>query len=101
VLVKQVLPGSPAASAGVQVGDLIVTISGEPISDLMALRAVMGRYVAGDSVVLGILRGPGPLVNKALRLESGADQTPQISPFQMRQPPRPGPAPPPGTPRVP
>jgi serine protease Do len=98
VRVKQVLSNTPAAAAGVQIGDLIVTVHGDPVGDLAALRALMGRYVAGDSVVLGIVRGSQEPAQKTVVLESGADQAPPLNPFQLRPPP-PRPAGPP--PRAP
>lgn len=42
--VADVLPGSPAAQAGVQPGDRIVSVQGEPVSDLPELSAVLQRY---------------------------------------------------------
>lgn len=52
-----VQPESPAARAGVQVGDKVVEIDGKPIASYSALQHVMGPKYEGDKVDLKVLRG--------------------------------------------
>lgn len=56
VLVDEVKPNAPAASAGVRVGDIIKTVDGEVIRDGSELQEVIVKREAGDVVELGILR---------------------------------------------
>lgn len=42
--VADVLPDSPAAAAGVMPGDRIVSVQGEPVSDLAGLSGVLGQH---------------------------------------------------------
>lgn len=52
--VGAVAPGSPAAQAGVQVGDVIVAVDGRPISSAAELQQAVSR--AGHRVTLTLLR---------------------------------------------
>ncbi|MFO0809955.1 MAG: M6 family metalloprotease domain-containing protein [Gemmataceae bacterium] len=59
--IASVAADSPAAKAGVKVGDLIVEVDGTPIKDEDAFRdAVRGKMV-GDSVALALKRGSGTI----------------------------------------
>jgi len=55
-LVTDVVAGSPASDAGLQIGDQIVSVAGEPITAMEDLAAVIQLYRPGDSVELGISR---------------------------------------------
>jgi serine protease Do len=57
VEVAAVQPNTPAAKAGMQPGDIIVALDGQIILDMMQLRSVIGRYVAGDKVLVRVERG--------------------------------------------
>ena len=48
---------SPAAIAGLEMGDLILTVGDRPISDIGHLMRIIGDSVAGSIVQLGIVRG--------------------------------------------
>jgi Tol biopolymer transport system component len=56
-LVREVQPGSPAATAGVLPGDLIVALDGQPIADLRALAAALRAHEPGDTVPIVVERG--------------------------------------------
>jgi S1-C subfamily serine protease len=57
LMVKTVMPASPAASAGVTVGDIIVAIDGIPVRDLGELVSYLGEYASyGDKVTLTVRR---------------------------------------------
>ncbi|GAB3987268.1 hypothetical protein GCM10029978_105350 [Actinoallomurus acanthiterrae] len=47
-----VVPGGPAAMAGLQPGDIITVFGGSPVSDTRALVALLPRYSPGDRIIL-------------------------------------------------
>lgn len=57
--VADVVPGGPAAAAGVEVGDLIVAVDGTPVHDLSlsAVREAWRRQPAGTAVLLTVVSG--------------------------------------------
>jgi len=55
-LVSQVAPGSPAASAGLQPGDVIQKIDGQPTVQAGALSARVAQAVPGERIALGVWR---------------------------------------------
>lgn len=55
--IVQVVPESPAAKAGLQKDDKILSIDGAEILDVTHLASVIARYVAGDKVEIIIQRG--------------------------------------------
>jgi serine protease Do len=56
LLVREVLPGGPAADAGVEPGDLIVAAAGSPVTSIDQLHAALDG--AGDAgIALGLVRG--------------------------------------------
>jgi serine protease Do len=57
VLVSDVGPALPADVAGVQVGDVIVSMDGKPIDAVPVLTLALNTKAAGDVVTLEVLRG--------------------------------------------
>lgn len=57
VAVAQVQPGSAAADAGLEAGDVITAVDGEPVRTASGLRNVIGLMRAGKSVELSYQRG--------------------------------------------
>jgi len=57
VLVVAVQPGSPAATAGVQRGDIILEANGSAVSDAASLRQAIGNRKSGDTVTLKLRHG--------------------------------------------
>jgi len=58
LFVTRVSPESPAARAGIQPGDVVVSIGGETLRDLPDFyRKLWGRGTAGVEVPLGVLQG--------------------------------------------
>jgi hypothetical protein len=57
VLISGTTPGTPAADAGLQNGDLIVQFGSHPLQNLMDLSQVLEESKPGDKVTLIVLRG--------------------------------------------
>ena len=55
-LVAQVLPGTPAEAAGIQRGDIVVEMNGEPVTGSADLRNKVGMLRVGDAVRLTVVR---------------------------------------------
>jgi serine protease Do len=55
-LVAMVHDGTPADSAGLKPGDLILELAGAPIADSDALLHAVGRHRPGDTVTMEVLR---------------------------------------------
>ena len=55
-LVNGVTPGSPAAKAGVETGDIIVDVNGEGIEDDRALQLKIGAMTPGTTIKLTVFR---------------------------------------------
>ncbi|MCC7086593.1 MAG: YidC/Oxa1 family insertase periplasmic-domain containing protein [Pirellulales bacterium] len=59
--VSVVGPGTPAAAAGLQAGDIIQSIDGEAVQDAKALvKELLGKTVPGQSIEVGVLRAGQP-----------------------------------------
>ncbi|HXT21545.1 MAG TPA: PDZ domain-containing protein [Thermoanaerobaculia bacterium] len=56
VLVAHVESGSPAANAGLAVGDVLVSIDGKPVKSSWSLRDLIAPRKAGDEVTLSVVR---------------------------------------------
>ncbi len=51
-----VLPNSPAATAGLQSGDIITKVDNKDINETNNLTSVLGQYSSGDKVTLTVIR---------------------------------------------
>lgn len=64
VFIDRVASGSPAAKAGVQPGELIITVDAMPVASMAGyFRAIWRDRMAGDSVRLGLLTAEGQMRN--------------------------------------
>jgi len=59
-LVSQVAEGSAAARAGIEPGDVITSVRGEPIRSNAELRKTIGMLKVGDNIEVGFLREGKP-----------------------------------------
>ena len=75
-LVAQILPDSPAASAGFKLGDIILRYGGEPVEDSSQLPRMIGVTPVGKTIAMSILRNGEPLEIKATiaRLEAAPEE---------------------------
>src|SRR5690606_39146136 len=55
-LIADVVPGSPAERAGLQHGDLVVSVDGREIDDYAQLSRTIALLAPGKAVHLGVLR---------------------------------------------
>jgi S1-C subfamily serine protease len=61
VLIKDVLAGSPADAAAIEVGDIIVSFDGETVNDPAELANLVSAHRPGDRCLVGLMRGDIPL----------------------------------------
>jgi serine protease Do len=57
VLVREVVPGSPAERAGIRAGDVLTAVEGTKLADADTLRAAIRRAHVGDTLKLDGFRG--------------------------------------------
>jgi S1-C subfamily serine protease len=57
LLIVQVAPDSPAERGGLLLGDILVTLDGQPVDDAEALQALLVGDRVGRSVPVGVIRG--------------------------------------------
>lgn len=60
-LVTEVVAGSAAAAAGIEVGDVVVAVDGEPITGQAALVATIRNLAPGDHATVSLVRDGKPL----------------------------------------
>ena len=70
-LVSQVIPGTPAEAAGIEAGDVVVEMNGEPVEGSADLRNKVGMLRVGDAVNLTIVRHGEPMQLELAVGESG------------------------------
>ena len=61
VIVINVEPNGPADKAGVLIGDVLVAIDGNPVSDTENVQAMLGTETVGKSLKVQLIRGGAPL----------------------------------------
>ena len=69
VVVAEVWPGGPAARAGLQAGDVIAAVDGQPVYDEGSLTFLIGGRRPGDSVPLTVRRSGGAERTVNVRVE--------------------------------
>ncbi len=61
VIVINVEPDGPADKAGVLIGDVLVAIDGNPVSDTGNVQAMLGTETVGKTLKVQLIRGGAPL----------------------------------------
>lgn len=83
--IEQVVPQAAADSAGLKREDIIVSVAGEPVKDLMSMKQILGRFEAGEEIELEYLPYQAAQ-NKSLKLILGS---PPADPNQSQlEPPK-------------
>lgn len=66
-LLQNVVIGTPANRAGLQVGDIILSIDGQPVDDRHPLVSLLLEHVAGETITLEVMRN-GDIIQTTLTL---------------------------------
>ncbi|MCL4313755.1 MAG: trypsin-like peptidase domain-containing protein [Actinobacteria bacterium] len=72
-VIVDVLPGTPASRAGLEVGDIIVSFNGKPVTSASSLVADLANQQPGNRVSIGIYRG---IIHKTVTVTLGAKPAP-------------------------
>jgi len=70
VMVADLWPGGPAARAGIEQGDVIVSVDGEPVNDEGNLNYRVATRHAGDSLTFQVRHGAAPPRSLQIRVEA-------------------------------
>jgi membrane-associated protease RseP (regulator of RpoE activity) len=97
--VKQVVPDSPAAKAGLQAEDRIHSVGGIEVQDPTHLQSVIGRFFAGDKVEVVVQRGEEKKTLEAELIVPPPPPKPMPMPMPMPMKPMPGQEPKPSEPK--
>jgi serine protease Do len=73
VVVSDVYPGTPAETAGILVGDLILSVDGKPMENARQFDVNIYRRDVGDTVALELLRKTTPIKTTAAVTERSDD----------------------------
>lgn len=87
-LVREVIAGSPAETAGLQAGDVITAVNGEAINEEWTLRDRVQAYEPGDVITLDVLRSGETqqiqvTLSEPVALSMGLDGLQQMLPDQQ------------------
>jgi S1-C subfamily serine protease len=74
--VKRVLDGGPAKAAGIQVGDVIVSIDGQPVTTMAGLVVALRGRRAGAVVTLAMIRHGQPMTLRVMLAERPSSSSP-------------------------
>jgi serine protease Do len=93
VVIDDVIPGSPAAQAKLQKGDVIRKFDGHDVKSFPELRSLVSQVELNKNVELEVLRdGQSMKVTTAIKEQPIDYQTTRVVPRQDETPPSPGPS---------
>ena len=94
VIVEDVIPGSPAADARLQRGDVIRKFDGKDVKSFPMLRSLVSQVELNKKIELEVVRNGKPVTVTTEIKEQPIDyQTARVAPRQPGQPQQPGPGP--------
>ena len=73
VIISDVLPGGPAEAAGLMVGDILVSVDGQPADNLPSVNYFFLLRDSSDKVQVTVLRGTAKQVFSVATVELGQD----------------------------
>jgi serine protease Do len=85
VLVADVIPGQPAAKAGIKSGDVIVEVNGVKTDGVEQFRMRIAEFAPGSGIAVGIVRD-GKRIDKTVVLTKYPENEQQASTSQEEQP---------------
>ncbi|MEZ5923953.1 MAG: Do family serine endopeptidase [Hyphomicrobiaceae bacterium] len=85
-LVSNIAPDGPAAKAGLEVGDVIVTFDGQDVSEMRVLPRIVADTAIGKSVEVGVMRN-GKLETFKVAIERLNEATEAAQPTEEETPP--------------
>jgi S1-C subfamily serine protease len=71
LLVLHVEPNAPAASGGIQVGDLLLSVDGHAVHNVHEVQHRLSSLKVGDPVVIGVVRGGAKMELKVILADRG------------------------------
>ncbi len=99
IVVEEVVPGSPAADAKIQRGDVIRKFDGKEVKSFAMLRSMVAQTDLNKPIELEVVRNGKPMTVKTEIREQPVEY--QTAGANRRQPGQPGQRPPPQTPPTP
>ncbi len=85
LLIDRVVEKTPADQAGLARGDLILGVNGEEVADMLRLRQVLNRFIAGQEVDL-MIRKEGADKEQTIQITLGVAPKPEGEPEQLEPP---------------
>lgn len=82
VLVVRVMPGSPAADAGLRRGDIILSVDGAPVNSAAELMNTIAAHAAGDEIELTYRHGSEELTLTAVLADADGRPLLGVQPYQ-------------------
>ncbi len=83
VLVAQVRAGGPAAAAGIGVGDVLVAVEGDPVTEVAAVSEHLSGHEPGEQIRLKVIRDGGA---REVELTLGSRPADAVAPMRLRIP---------------
>lgn len=78
VMVARVEPSSSASAAGVQVGDIVTDVRGEPVDSAVDVLDALSEAKKNDSVAISVIRDHKPLALSAKMLNDPGPKMPKM-----------------------